>query len=188
MPNQLLLPITNASVPKVESPAVPRNAKPQNEMQKKADGRGAHLRTHGASGTPTHTTWKNMLNRCRNPKSDDYTNYGGRGITVCKEWENSFARFLADMGEKPADATIERVNNDLGYSKDNCVWATRAQQTVNRRVNHRLVFNGETLTISQWASKTGLSKSLLYDRINKLKWPVDAALTTPPGPNRPKTA
>lgn len=139
--------------------------------------------THGKSGTPTYKTWKNMLTRCFNPKNSQFHDYGGRGITACDSWRK-FKNFLRDMGEKP-DKTyqLERVDNNAGYNKDNCIWATVAVQCVNRRNNHKITFRGETLTISQWSVKTGLSTSLLYDRINKLKWTVEESLTIPPIPH-----
>ena len=75
-----------------------------------------------------------MIERCTNSRNKDFHYYGGRGITVCAEWRNSFETFYRDMGPRPAPhLTIERVNNDLGYFKDNCVWATRLQQRHNRR-------------------------------------------------------
>lgn len=82
---------------------------------------------------PEYHVWHKMLRRCRDPKSPDFPNYGGRGIFVCERW-NDFANFIADMGSRPsATHTIERVNNDDGYHPDNCVWATRDVQARNRR-------------------------------------------------------
>lgn len=73
-----------------------------------------------------------MRNRCNNPKAVNYANYGGRGITVCAEWD-SFEVFLKDMGRKPSDTTLERIDNNLGYCKANCKWATVAEQNLNQR-------------------------------------------------------
>lgn len=80
----------------------------------------------------TYQTWADMKTRCNNPEHESYPNYGGRGITVCSSWE-IFENFLKDMGEKPEGLTLERINNELGYSKDNCCWATRAEQNRNKR-------------------------------------------------------
>lgn len=87
---------------------------------------------HGLSGTPEHNIWKEMRQRCRNPKHARYADYGGRGITVCQRWD-SFASFLADMGQRPPGLTLERTNNDRGYEPGNCRWATYQEQRANQR-------------------------------------------------------
>jgi hypothetical protein len=93
---------------------------------------GCNLR-HGYTDSPTYNVWRNMKQRCYNPKATDYYLYGGRGITVCDRWLNSFENFLADMGEKPENMSIDRKDNDQHYCKDNCRWATDHEQALNRR-------------------------------------------------------
>jgi len=94
---------------------------------------GRKMKTHGRSETLLYRTWGSMLKRCNNPKDKGYINYGGRGITVCQRWQESFENFLEDMGERPEGLTLERKNNNLGYFKDNCKWADRKEQQNNRR-------------------------------------------------------
>jgi hypothetical protein len=89
--------------------------------------------THGMRGTSTYQTWADLIKRCNNPKNTGFKNYGGRGIKVCKEWLR-FEKFFKDMGEKPANLTIERVDNNKGYYKGNCKYATSTEQNRNQRI------------------------------------------------------
>jgi len=93
-----------------------------------------HGLTHGMSDTPTYNSWEGMKQRCTNPKATNYSYYGGRGITYCPEWE-TFAAFLADMGERPSvELTLDRFPNpDGNYEPGNCRWATAKEQINNRR-------------------------------------------------------
>jgi len=88
---------------------------------------------HGMGGTPIYQTWANMVHRCTNPDDIGYSYYGGRGITVCDRWLK-FENFFADMGIKPKGLTIERKDNDLGYFKENCCWASMSDQSKNKRI------------------------------------------------------
>lgn len=93
--------------------------------------------THGMAHTPTWTAWKDMKARCFNPKLRNYKNYGGRGITVCSRWLQSFKNFLSDMGERPDGLTLERKNNNGNYEPGNCKWANRSDQCKNTRPRAR---------------------------------------------------
>lgn len=93
--------------------------------------------THGKTGTFEHNVWTAMFKRCTNPKHPRYHRYGGRGISVCKRWER-FEYFLADMGECPfPNGSIERINNDRGYTPSNCCWLPKSQQSKNRSFTKR---------------------------------------------------
>ena len=136
--------------------------------------------THGKSNTPTYHVWENMWQRCTNPKGDRYNRYGGRGITVCDDWA-SFESFIFDMGPRPSDKhSIERLDNDGGYSKRNCIWALAAQQSVNRSNNRFITFQGRTECIAMWAKMTMIPVSTLFARLNS-GWSIEEALTTIPG-------
>jgi hypothetical protein len=119
-----------------------------------------------------------MKDRCLNPRNDRYADYGGRGITVCTAWRESFEQFYADMGEPPTDShTIDRKDNSVGYQPDNCRWATKTEQNNNTRKNVLLTHDDRTQTIAQWARELGLSPKTLAKRIRN-GWDIQRALLT----------
>lgn len=122
----------------------------------------------------TNQCWRDMRQRCLNPNSPRWYTHGGRGITVCPEWD-SFEQFKTDMGIKPDGYTLDRVDNDKGYTKENCKWSTPKEQALNRRTNIVVTFNDETLTVSQWAESLGISHSALTKRL--AHWPLEKALS-----------
>ena len=118
-----------------------------------------------------------MHARCSDPNNVRWSRYGGRGITVCARW-NTFENFLADMGERSEGKSIERKNNDLGYSPDNCVWATNTEQLYNRSVTIRLDWRGRMWTTLELSEETGISVANIRNRLT-LGWSVDRIATTP---------
>lgn len=124
----------------------------------------------------TYRTWQNMLDRCKNPNSQQFKNYGGRGIQVCDRWQK-FENFLADMGEKPNGLSLDRKDNDLGYFKENCRWATIVEQNNNKRTNRYLTFKRKTQTFAQWEHELGFNPSTIKNRLYS-GWSVEKTLTT----------
>lgn len=139
---------------------------------------------HGLARSAEYRIYQGLHQRCENTNSAAWNDYGGRGITVCARWsgELGFENFIADMGRRPSPQySIERTRNHEGYNPDNCVWATRIVQGRNRRNNHQLTHAGETLCVSEWVERTGLSFSTICKRL-RLGWTAAQALTEPPQP------
>jgi hypothetical protein len=134
--------------------------------------------------TRAYQRWKGMLGRCYNPKNARYPRYGGRGITVCEQWRQSFEAFYADMGDPPPGLTLERTDNMRGYSPENCVWATPKDQSNTRHTNHPLTYQGVTLTLRQWEHRLGYPRFLLQTRLQR-GWSEERAITTPPNAHIP---
>lgn len=137
---------------------------------------------HGLAKTPTHVTWMLMRQRCLNPNATAFKNYGAKGITVSDRWER-FENFLADMGERPTLAhTLDRIDNSKGYEPGNCRWATMRDQQNNRTNNRRLTWRGETKTLLEWSRLTGIPHRTIGQRLDRLGWSVDEALSRAPSP------
>ena len=134
--------------------------------------------SHGLSGTLEYYAWQNMKRRCFNPNTKRYSDWGGRGITVCDRWLN-FENFLADMGLKPTPKhSIDRIDNDGDYSAENCKWSTKAEQQNNQRTNRLITIEGKTRTIAQWTKEMGFGEFVIYSRL-KAGWSEFAAVMTP---------
>lgn len=131
--------------------------------------------THRRSNTSIHWIWQNMMRRCYKPSNSAYKDYGGRGIAVCERW-HSFDAFFADMGERPDGKTLERVENDKGYSPENCRWATRKEQSRNRRANRMIELNGEIRSLAEWCEILGQPYPRINRRIHKGMDPVAALM------------
>jgi hypothetical protein len=140
--------------------------------------------THRETKTRLHRIWIGMKNRCNNPKTKDHKNYGGRGIIVCEEWKNSYQNFRdwANANGYSDSLSIDRIDNDKGYSPNNCRWVSQKYQTNNRRSNHLITFNNVTKTVTQWEEFLGFPRNLVFNRL-ALGWSVERSLTTKPGSN-----
>lgn len=142
------------------------------------------MTTHGMSMTREYGVWGGMLSRCSDASNKDYPNYGGRGVSVCKEWMKSFDNFYRDMGERPTKShSIDRINNSKGYSKENCRWATRLEQSRNRRNSVFLTLGGVTKHLGEWSKDVGIPPKRIYQRI-RAGWSVHDAIMTPTGKDR----
>lgn len=130
----------------------------------------------------TYAIWAQMRYRCHVESHPFYQYYGGRGIKVCKRWQ-SFENFLADMGERPEGMSIDRIDNDDNYSKENCRWATQKEQMRNRRVTRKIEFEGKEYSLAELAERFNIHPCVLNGRI-KRGWPTDRALKAPLGKNQ----
>lgn len=144
--------------------------------------RGANLYKHGDTASTEHGSWRSMMARCYSsrPERGDFHLYQGKGIIVCDRW-HEFQNFLEDMGRKPTPThTLDRIDSDGNYEPANCRWATPKEQAQNWKTRNRKIdFNGDRLTIGQWAERIGIRRESLRDRL-ETGWSIERALTTAP--------
>lgn len=133
---------------------------------------------HGKRKTKLYNVWNTMRDRCYNKNNKRYKDYGGRGIAVCDEWRNDFMNFYnwSIQHGYNENLTIDRIDNNKGYSPDNCRWVTRKQQARNRRSNINFTYNGETHCIVEWCELLGLKPKTVYQRIHYYNWSIEKAL------------
>ena len=131
--------------------------------------------THALERHPLYATWRNMVNRCINPSDARWESYGGRGIKVCDRWAKTPANFIEDMGPRPQGTSLDRIDNDGDYTPENCRWATRQEQHLNRRAT---IWAGNQC-LTHAAREKGISLSTVYSRIYRSGWTIEAALNTP---------
>lgn len=137
---------------------------------------------HGGSGTRLHNIWMLMHRRCGDAKHPDFKRYGGRGISVCREWKN-FTAFheWASVNGYAAGLTLDRIDNDRGYRPDNCRWVSRTTQNRNRGNNIRYEWKGQMLILSEISERECVRLTMLRQRVQKRGWPIEAAVTLPSG-------
>lgn len=137
---------------------------------------------HSKDKTNGYKSWEGMKDRCINTKHHAYKDYGGRGITVCQNWlgENGFINFISDMGERPSkEHSLDRIDNNKGYCKENCRWATKKEQSRNQRSNILYLYNGESKTIPEWAEIYNIKKITLYQRVCSYNMSIKEAIEKP---------
>lgn len=142
-----------------------------------------HRITHGLTHSRIYRTWKSMRQRCQNPNDYSFKNYGGRGIKVCDRW-NVFENFHADMGDPPEGKTMDRIDNDGDYCKENCRWATWAEQHGNKRNSKYLTAFGRSQSLHAWAREYKVHPRTLHNRINRGGASLETALVHPPSKGR----
>lgn len=130
---------------------------------------------HGMTYTRTYSIWCSILNRCHTKTATSWERYGGRGITVCDAWLK-FENFFADMGECPDGLSIDRIDNALGYYKENCRWATSSEQARNKRTTRFVTYRGETKRVIEWAEIFGVPYRSLYYKLKHRNWDMEATL------------
>lgn len=133
---------------------------------------------HGLYGTRLYKIWSNMIQRCSNENNDSYKTYGAKGVFVCEEWKqfDSFCNWAMVSGYSDT-LSIDRIENDKGYTPQNCRWATPQEQTDNRSCTRFISFNGKTQTLKRWSEETGIPYKNLLWRVDQ-GWSIEKALTT----------
>lgn len=140
-----------------------------------------HGLTKGNIKSVEFKAWCAMRQRCSNPNDQSYHSYGGRGIKVCDRWDNDFAAFLADMGERPSNQhSLDRFPDVNGnYEPGNCRWATGSQQRKNKRDSIMITYHGKTQHLHDWCTELGVNPVVVRERIKRYKWTVEESLETP---------
>lgn len=131
--------------------------------------------THGKARSPEYITWRNMIDRCSNRNRREFKDYGGRGIAVCERW-TVFENFFEDMGSKPEGLSLDRIDVNSGYSKENCRWATAKEQARNTTKNRIIEFNGLSRPLAEHCELLGLNYRTVHQRL-KRGWGISKALS-----------
>ena len=137
---------------------------------------------HGKTKSTEYRSWIGMKQRCTNSRNAEFHRYGGRGISVCDRWLNSFENFIKDMGNKPEGKSIDRIDNNLGYSPENCRWATAEVQSNNKSNNRLYTIGNDSYSVIQWERITGTYRSTIQSRL-KRGWDIKEAVYGEPVTN-----
>lgn len=134
------------------------------QRERSSESKTIHGHSRAKNVTSEYRTWRHMHERCSSKKDKSFSNYGGRGITVCKRW-SSFTNFYKDMGKRPEGTSIDRIDNNKGYFPKNCRWATKEQQSNNKRTNRWITIDGKTMTLTQWSKHLNIPIATMYRRV-----------------------
>ena len=126
----------------------------------------------------TKRSYHSMKQRCYNEKCKDYYLYGGRGIKVCDRWLESFENFLEDMGNRPNNTSLDRINPEKDYSPENCRWADTKTQSLNKRNSKYVTFNNETRLLIEFCEELNLHYNTVIERLRRHKWSIEKTLST----------
>lgn len=138
----------------------------------------SRLSTHGMRYTPTYRAWIAMRRRCFVESDDSFKDYGGRGVTVCDRWVNSFDNFLSDMGVRPDGKSLDRIYVNGPYSPENCRWSSLVEQARNKRNSRFITYDGETLSMAEWCERLGGGRSVVSGRLLR-GWSEARAVSEP---------
>jgi hypothetical protein len=143
-------------------------------------------KTHGESRTKFYKLWNGIIDRCENPTSSSYHNYGAKGITVCTEWHKyeNFKEWALANGYKEG-LSIDRIDNNKGYYPENCRWVTFQEQQNNKKDNHYITYNNKTMSLGDWARELKCERATIYARLQR-GWTEEEAVSTPIGHRRKK--
>lgn len=144
-----------------------------------------HPTASNESKTPLYRCWCSIMARCNNPNHKAYKDYGGRGIKVCDEWHDylTFKQWVLDT-KKEEGLTIDRIDVDGDYCPQNCRWATMKEQSRNRRSNILIEYNGKKQILTDWCNELGLDYKFIHNRLFKLHWTFEKAISTPVNENK----
>ena len=130
--------------------------------------------THGKKHSRVYRSYHHMKERCLSPNCKEYKHYGARGITVCDDWMK-FENFYRDMGDPEFGYTLDRIDNNGNYCKENCKWSTQKEQVRNRSITKKIIYNGVERVFAELCEEVGLIPQTVANRINNLNWPIEKA-------------
>ena len=136
-------------------------------FKKTGDANNAFSTRHNMTYSPEWYSWSAMITRCTNKNHEAYSRYGGRGINVCSRWLKSFSLFYKDMGKRPKNMSIDRIDNNSGYNKENCKWSTRKEQCRNKSNNVMIEYKNNYICLAEYCEITGIKRSIVQKKINE---------------------